>query len=166
MGGGDAAYDYALNLASKEFRVIILQRDESSCLPLLKERARAHPAIRIMKGVQVRSCSERDGALEIVLEPKNDSGILSADFMIIACGRAPEDTLMRSLPAGRPHGNREGLPPGVFTGGDLVRGSFRQAGIAVGDGLAAAMAAARYVRSLNRDEKNQEATFREGESCS
>jgi thioredoxin reductase len=134
LGGGDAAYDYALNLASKGYTVRVLQRGPARCLPLLEERARDHDAITIVHGVNGIALRNEEKMLGIELEGER----LDVDFLLVACGRSPADRLL-------PETN----PPGLFTGGDLVRGSLRQAGIAVGDGLAAAMKAARYVKGLD-----------------
>jgi len=69
--------------------------------------------------------------------------VVAAGRLLIACGREPEDGLLRSLARSGKIANH--LAPDLFAGGDVVRGSFRQAGIAVGDGLLAAMAAVRYL---------------------
>ena len=49
VGAGDAAFDYALNLAKRDNRVMILNRGEDlKCLPLLWERSQrqSHGALR------------------------------------------------------------------------------------------------------------------------
>jgi thioredoxin reductase (NADPH) len=141
VGGGDAAYDYALNLASKSFEVVVLQRGRRRCLPLLAERAGASANITVMRGGEIEGCAEKESGLEIAISREGTVRKIEADFLLIACGRSAEDGLLRSLD------EEQDTPPpaGLFTGGDLVRGDFRQAGIAVGDGLRAAMAAAGYI---------------------
>ncbi len=139
VGGGDAAYDYALNLASKSFEVTVLQRGERRCLPLLAERVEEFSNITLMRNTTVENCVEREEGLEITTGGDGAKGTILADFVLVACGRDAEDGLLRSQ-------RRDPPPQGLFTGGDLVRGDFRQAGIAVGDGLRAAMAIARYLR--------------------
>lgn len=53
IGGGDAAFDYALNLAGKNNRVsIYFRRKEPTCLPLLYERALEQPLIEIHAGTE------------------------------------------------------------------------------------------------------------------
>jgi thioredoxin reductase len=138
VGGGDAAYDYALNLASKSFEVTILRRGEARCLPLLSERVEEFPGITVMPNTTIEDCIESEDGLEITVERDGAKSGIVADFVLVACGREPEEGLLPSQPGDVP-------PEGLFTGGDLVRGEFRQAGIAVGDGLSAAMAIARYL---------------------
>lgn len=153
LGGGDAAHDYALNLAARGARVYLLRRSPPRCLPLLAERVAACPGVAVEDGVRVRAVKETGRGVRMHLEGTGGLRDLEAAFLLVACGRVPEDGLLSSI-----HG-REGtagedpptfpdLPPGLFAGGDLVRGSFRQAGIAVGDGLLAAMDAVRYLRTL------------------
>lgn len=134
LGGGDAAYDYALNLASKDYTVFVLQRGAPRCLPLLEERVRGHDAITVIQGID--GLALRDGEKWLAIELKGER--LDVDFLLVACGREPADALLHEKDL-----------PGLFLGGDLVRGSLRQAGIAVGDGLAAAMKAARYVKGID-----------------
>lgn len=134
LGGGDAAYDYALNLASKGYTVFVLQRSAARCLPLLEKRARGHDAINVIQGID--RIALRNGEKWLAIELKGER--LDVDFLLVACGREPADALLRETDL-----------PGLFLGGDLARGSLRQAGIAVGDGLAAAMNAARYVKGID-----------------
>jgi thioredoxin reductase len=141
VGGGDAAYDYALNLASKSFEVTLLRRGERRCLPLLAERVEEFSNITVMRKTMVESCLDKGDGLEITITREGAKSTILADFLLVACGRDAEDGLLRSQPSDAP-------PDGLFTGGDVVRGDYRQAGIAVGDGLHAAMAIARYI---NRD---------------
>lgn len=146
LGAGDAAHDYALNLASRGFKVSLLQRSPPRCLPLLSDRVAQSPEISVMKDVTVTGCREVSDTLEIQLIEGAESPVLNADLLLIACGRLPADDLLQPLKQGE-----DGLMEGIYTGGDLVRGMFRQAGIAVGDGLRAAMAlAGRLARDHQR----------------
>ena len=152
LGGSDAAYDYALNLVSRGCRVKILQRGPARCLPLLAARAKEHGLVEVLESIRVTGCREMTGGLELFLTGSGTFSRLEADVLLIACGRSPEQGLIESLQAfpSKEWGDKifgTSLPEGLFRGGDLVRGPFRQAGIAVGDGLAAAMSAAKYLRT-------------------
>ena len=144
VGGSDAAYDYALNVAGRGARVTILQRGAARCLTLLKQRVSAHDAIRVREGANVLAMVESVSGLVARIADSDGVEEVSADYLLIACGREPEDTLLRRLARTGKIANH--LTPNLFSGGDVVRGLFRQAGIAVGDGLLSAMAAARYLR--------------------
>lgn len=143
IGGGDAAFDYALNLHGMGHRVTIVSRSEPRCLGLLKERVR-EAGIDVMTGVDVRSVTERIGGLALACDASGVATSLACDYVLVACGRDPETDLLDvqsslkpRLKAGGPETNIEGL----YLVGDVIRGSHRQAGIAVGDGVRAAMMA-------------------------
>jgi len=144
VGAGDAAYDYALNLASRRYEVVMIQRSAPKSLPLLQERVAAESAICSLEEVSIASWHETAEGLEIDLDPPGREA-LEVDFLIIACGRSPERSLLGSISGQSIETDGLKTPPGLYLGGDLIRGLHRQAGIAVGDGLAAAMAAACYI---------------------
>jgi thioredoxin reductase len=141
VGAGDAAFDFALNLSKKRNFVTILNRgDVIKCLPLLRERTAQEANIHYRAGVSVSRVmvDAGDGRLEIRLDPV-ESGFarLKADYLLYAIGRMPctdfvSETLMRCerqlIDAGR-----------LYWIGDVKNESFRQAAIAAGDGLRAAM---------------------------
>ena len=151
LGGGDAAYDYALNLAARGARVELLRRGPARCLPLLAERAAAEEAVTVEAPVTVRAVEGGGRGVCLRVDGPGGARTLEADFLLVACGRAPEDGLLSGLRGAAPAaggGGTPSLPPGLYAGGDVVRGPFRQAGIAVGDGLLAAMSAIGYLRSV------------------
>ncbi len=144
VGGSDAAYDYALNVAGRGARATIIQRGAARCLPLLKDRVAAAETIRVREGVNVLAVDRTAGGVAVRTADSEGVEETGGDYLLIACGREPEDALLRRLARTGKIANH--VTPNLFSGGDLVRGLFRQAGIAVGDGLLAAMAAARYLR--------------------
>jgi thioredoxin reductase (NADPH) len=95
------------------------------------------------KGGVVLSCSHNRKLVEIV-----------GDYVLIACGREPNLELLKDSGMGASIA-RGGPPitkiPGLFVAGDAVRYSCRQTGIAVGDGILAAMLAERYIKGEQRE---------------
>jgi len=149
VGGGDAAFDYALNLARRGAAVTIVRRGEPRCLPLLRERAAGHPAIDELAGATVLAMEEAGAGgagtgVRVRIADAEGVRELDARALLIACGREPENALLHRLARSGKIANH--LSPDLYAGGDVTRGLFRQAGIAVGDGLLAAMAAARFLR--------------------
>ena len=144
VGAGDAAFDYALNLAERNEVIILNRVEREKCLPLLWERASATPRITYHQRTQVVRI-ERAPAGGILLRcvaPSGNIGILS-DYLIGAIGRQPRlDFMTPALRAGAPALENEGV---LYFVGDVVNGIFRQTAIAVGDGILAAMKIYRYL---------------------
>jgi len=138
VGAGDAAFDYALNLTKNRNSVTILNRgSDVKCLGLLWERAKVEPLIEYRAETPVSAVEVDDngstfsgmGRLRIRTEAGES---LEADYLLFAIGRVPQtdflsDDLVRQ--------NVKGL----YFVGDVQNGLYRQAAIAAGDGLRAAM---------------------------
>lgn len=136
VGAGDAAFDYALNLASRENTVTILNRShETVCLPLLRERASANPSITYQEQTAIQRV-ETDvptGRLQLF----TDNCSLITDYLIFAIGREPQmDFLSEHVKLQAQRLVEDGK---LYLVGDVHNGPFRQTAIAAGDGLRAAM---------------------------
>ena len=136
VGAGDAAFDYALNLGRKN-RVVILNRGERTrCLSLLRERAAANPNIRYQTE-QTITAIQMDDRLCITCQSPDGQRNIHADYLIGALGRRPRlDFISPALEVKKAELEQNGL---LYFAGDVLNGSFRQASIAVGDGMMAAM---------------------------
>jgi thioredoxin reductase len=137
IGAGDAAFDYALNMARAN-RVQILNRgDKIRALPLLVNRSQESPNITYKERVQVQSVGEGMGKLVLNMHRDGDESSLEVDYLIGAIGRKenlPDQG--EGLKAGEKHLVETGR---LYYIGDVRNGIFRQTAIAVGDGLKAAM---------------------------
>ncbi len=137
IGGGDAAFDYALGLAGDGCTVdIFFHSSRPRALGLLVQRARDTTNIRIHPRTSVVPLSNRDGKLVMETETGNRH---QADVLLIAIGR---DSNMEFLDGDLREEIRRAGPegvPGLILAGDVRRGHRRQVAIAVGDGVAAAM---------------------------
>lgn len=154
IGGGDAVFDYSLNLLKYKSKVTILVRAGSpDCLPLLKRRVEEHKnSIDVRYNTVVQKLEEDDisGNLALHLESVNGSDRILVDYLMIAIGRTQNDSLLHDFidSSGEALGttlNTKTNIPGLYLAGDIRSGSYRQVGIAVGDGLRAAMMAAEYL---------------------
>ncbi len=153
LGGGDAAFDYGLGLAREGCRVeICFRSDEPRALPLLVERTRQEPLIRVHRGVSIETARNGSGILEIRL---SDGARLKVDALLAAIGRdrntrflgpdiPPDISPGISMETPEDHVSRI---PGLCFAGDVQRGLHRQTAIAVGDGVAAAMQTAAFLAS-------------------
>ncbi|MFZ5820922.1 MAG: NAD(P)/FAD-dependent oxidoreductase [Chloroflexota bacterium] len=132
VGAGDAAFDYALNLTKNRNSVTILNRGgDVKCLRLLWERARVNPSVAYraespVSGVEVGGTA---GRLRVRCEAGES---LEADALLFAIGRVPQVDFLSAELLAQAH-------PGLHFVGDVKNGLYRQAAIAAGDGLRAAM---------------------------
>jgi thioredoxin reductase (NADPH) len=146
VGGGDAAFDYALNLG-KHNEVTILNRSQSAkCLPLLWERVMTKRTIHYRADAQVLQVSEGSGgglSIDYTLDERTHN--LPADYLVGAVGReACLDFLTQELE--RQAGELQSLGVLYFVG-DVKNQHYRQTAIAVGDGILAAMKIYEVVRT-------------------
>ena len=139
IGAGDAAFDYALNLAHKNSVTIINRRDKPKCLPLLWERTRVFSDIRIIASTkikQIQCVSQESELIRVHCEGSDGALDLEFDTVLVAIGRDPvldfleisKEIQAELVQAGKLH-----------FAGDVKNGIFRQCAIAVGDGMRAAM---------------------------
>jgi thioredoxin reductase (NADPH) len=141
VGAGDAAFDYALNLAENNDIVILNRSEETRCLPLLRKRAEQTPRIALWSRAVIESVSEAvpEGLLLSCRLP-GQSISLPVQYLILAIGREPQrDFLPETFSMGADTLKGEGM---LYEIGDIRNGSFRQVAIAVGDGIRAAMSVA------------------------
>lgn len=149
IGGGDAAFDYALNLSKDVARVnVIFRSKKPKCLSLLEERVRKKENIHVHPETVLLSLKENENRVITDCKSDDEDMQMTSDYALIACGRTPNlnlfskellDTLII-----REDGSTD--LPGLFLAGDVRRGSFRQTGIAVGDGILCAMKAIEFLR--------------------
>jgi thioredoxin reductase (NADPH) len=132
IGAGDAAFDYALNLTKNRNSVTILNRGgDVKCLRLLWERTAAEASIEYRANAPVSSVAfdEKASRLEVRLEAGES---IKTDYLLFAIGRVPQtDFLSDNL--------IQKDVEGLYFIGDVKNGLYRQAAIAAGDGLRAAM---------------------------
>jgi len=138
VGAGDAAFDYALNLAQKN-RVIILNRSNNiKCLPLLFERANANKNIDYLENTSVTAIEKTSTKqIKITCTQSGDNTSIHTDYLIFAIGRAPNDACLSSkLLTSKDQMMEQGR---LFLAGDIINRRYRQTAIAVADGIRAAM---------------------------
>lgn len=141
IGAGDAAFDYALNLAEMHSVTIFSRADATRCLPLLERRARNCSSISRSARTVLKRIHPEGTGLKLELLPAgagagNRSFSAHFDCLIAAIGRTPVLDFL-----GRPVS--EAPDSKIYFIGDVKNGIVRQTAIAVGDGVHAAMDIAR-----------------------
>jgi len=137
VGGGDAAFDYALNLARRN-DVFILHRSRTpTCLPLLRQRAQAEPRITLLDGAELGGVRRMGRGLRLDLSRGQKRSVLEVSFLLAAVGRKPALGFVTAGLKTRFAALRRARR--LFLVGDVKNGSFRQTAMAGGDGIRAAM---------------------------
>ena len=137
IGAGDAAFDYALNLARANQVQILNRGEQIRALPLLVKRSQKIPNIIYTERIQVQSVWEKEGKLVLSVLRDEEESTLGVEYLIGAIGRQmniPDQG--DGLKAVEKHLVETGR---LYYIGDVHNGIFRQTAIAVGDGLKAAM---------------------------
>ncbi|MGB2956815.1 MAG: NAD(P)/FAD-dependent oxidoreductase [Anaerolineales bacterium] len=138
VGAGDAAFDYALNLASKN-QVIILNRGKSiKGLSLLWNRVQENDSIKYFPETEIEEIiSSEKGSITVLARSGSKRKNFKPDYLLTAIGREPE----LGFADGEFFKQAEGLQNQkvLYLIGDLQNDDFRQTSIAVGDGIRAAM---------------------------
>ncbi|MBN2346808.1 MAG: NAD(P)/FAD-dependent oxidoreductase [Candidatus Aminicenantes bacterium] len=141
IGGGDAAFDYALSLAPANRVHILVRSERPRALPLLVERCRRQRGIVIHQSCRLTHAEVRQGGARIFLAAQafagGHCGEIACQRILSAIGREPAlHFLDADLRAVLPELERSKR---VFLTGDVGNGRFRQAAIAAASGLRAAM---------------------------
>ena len=141
IGAGDAAFDYALNLAEWNTVTILNRSNSYHCLELLYSRVQKDSGITYRTCVNVTKIIEKDDSLNLFLDEGGGRGeedsVLFVDKLVIAIGREPElGFLTDTVHNRRTELVEEGL---LYVVGDVGNGLLRQVSIAIGDGVKAAM---------------------------
>lgn len=127
IGGGDCAFDYALNLCEFNQVTLLNRSTHITTLPILQERCSSSSNIHYLEKTSVLKIESVNNQLLLLCD---NSEKLKADYLLIAIGREPnldfiEENILEN--------------PNVFQIGDVKNGQFRQTSIAVGDGTFTAM---------------------------
>lgn len=146
IGGGEAALDYSLSLAGAGGRVTLLVRGSAfrACRRLI-ELAETMQTITPLFGVEVVRLESTERGVSVRYSESGEEASLECDGVVAALGReAATSDLLKDCPVeGRNSIYTDHR--GLFITGDARLGSLGQVGIAVGDGLEAAMAAVSVV---------------------
>ncbi len=146
VGGGDAAFDYALGLSETNDVTILVRGGSTRCLPLLESRARARVTVKLQTQLTAAAL-ETGGKLRLTSVSSRAGGVrkdFDADYLVLAAGREPDDGFLSEelrLNAHTLEARRE-----LLFAGDVRSGIFRQASIAAGQGTHAAMKVAAMLR--------------------
>ena len=139
IGAGDAAFDYALNLAKYNKVIICNRAKHSNALSFLINRALKHRNITYFQDYKISDVFPVTAKKKLgcIFANQQKHVYIEADYVLIAVGRLPQkDFYMSKLHMIEKRLIREER---LFLAGDVKNNIYRQVAIAVGDGVKVAM---------------------------
>lgn len=138
IGAGDAAFDYAMSLAEHNQVDIFNRSSVIKCIPALRDIAKTQQRISYHENMEMIAVDEDSGGLLLKFSGPQKPAGYSADYIIFATGREPNLSMLSGdLIKALDKLESEGV---LYRAGDVKNGILRQASVAIGDGIKAAMA--------------------------
>jgi thioredoxin reductase (NADPH) len=157
VGGGDSALEETMFLTKFASKIrVVHRRDHLRAGPTLQRRALAHPKIEFVWNSVVTAISGEAKLESLTLKNLVTGEIsdLPADGLFVYIGHLPNNQLFLGKLATDELGylvtdkRMRTSVPGVFAAGEIQDHRFRQIATSVGQGVAAAMEAEKYLASL------------------
>lgn len=152
VGGGDAAFENALLLAAAGSEVDLFVRGEPRARSEFRERAAAHPRIRLHRGARVTAILGDDAVAAVRVELGGAEREVPTRGVVIKIGVLPNTEWCRDAVATDPDGyvrvdaSLATSAPGVWAAGDVIRPVPPSIPVAMGQGSQAATAIRRALR--------------------
>ncbi len=161
VGGGDSAAEQALQLTAYARHITILVRgDKMRASAAMQDRLKKFDYIKIRYNSSITEI-EGDGQHVTGIQLKTAQGNehMPIDGVFLAIGHKPNTALFKDQVAFTPAGyimhtcrTQETSQEGVFAAGDVSDERYRQAAVASGDGVKAALDAERFLQAIGFDE--------------
>lgn len=157
VGGGDSAVEEAVLLSSFAKEITVLVRgDHMRAAPTQQERFKQYPHIKVLYNTHVTKIIGNDKELtqvELLNTKTKARSVMPVDGLFLAIGHQPNSKIFKDYLALDSHGyiklaprNQQTSIKGVFAAGDISDPDFKQAGVAAGDGIKAALGAVNFLR--------------------
>jgi thioredoxin reductase (NADPH) len=149
IGGGDSAAEQALELSRFAKQVIVLIRGASArASAIMQQRLFENARIEVRFNTKVTAIQGNDTRVTGVVlnDPQKGTHKLDVDGVFIAIGHDPNSKIFKDFITCDKLGYIEltsrgqaTSKPGIFASGDVADFRYRQAGVAAGDGIKAAL---------------------------
>jgi thioredoxin reductase (NADPH) len=157
VGGGDSAAEEAMQLAPYAQKITLLVRGESMrAAAVMQERLKEYPHIYIKYNTEVRTINGNGShvtSIDIYNNKTNQTETMNVSGVFLAIGHDPNTSLFKGQLALDDRGyiimadrTQRTTIPGIFAAGDVQDPRYRQAGVAAGDGIKAAIDAAEFLQ--------------------
>jgi thioredoxin reductase (NADPH) len=159
IGGGDSAAEEALQLSAYAKSITVLVRkDQMRASAPMQERLREVPHIKVLYNHEVTRIEGDDKHVthvQLFNNKTNEKTLMPINGVFLAIGHLPNSHLLKGSVALDEQGyiKAEGRSqrtsvPGIFVAGDVEDHVYRQAGVAAGSGIKAALDALNYLQSI------------------
>lgn len=154
VGGGDSAIEEALQLAPYAKHIIILVRGQSMrASAAMQDHLSEYAHIEVWFNTRIKEIKGKDHVSSIIIEKNNHEEELEINAVFLAIGHVPNTQLIKDQLTCDSNGyiildqhTQETSRQGIFAAGDVADHRYRQAGVAAGDGIKAALDAAQFLR--------------------
>jgi thioredoxin reductase (NADPH) len=157
IGGGDSAVEEAQQLAPYAERItIMVRRDRLRASASMVARLEDMPNVHVEFNRQVRAVygdGDKVTSIDISDAVSNETFNRPVDGVFLAVGHEPRTKVFANSVALDTHGyirvydcSQRTSRPGVFAAGDVHDSLYRQAGVAAGSGIKAAIEAAQFLQ--------------------
>jgi len=139
IGGGDAAFDYALHLSNTNLISIFNKNIKPKCLPILEKRVQELNNIKVFNSLHISRLihTNNTNILEFLNTSESRITRLQYEFVLSAVGRMPRTGIIDEKINDFIQSKSNVF--NIQLVGDVNNQDSRQVGIAVGDGMKAAM---------------------------
>ncbi len=159
VGGGDSAIEEATYLTAYATSVTMLVRGPSMrAAPAMQARLKDSPTIKVLYNTSIEEIigdkSLAVTAVKIYNNQEKKSSVLPTDGVFLAIGHLPNSDVFTQWVTTDKEGyitvaspSQQTSVAGVFAAGDVVDKQYKQAGIASGDGIKAALDAYAFLQA-------------------
>ncbi len=167
VGGGDSAVEEAIQIAPYAKSVTILVRSSKMrATPVMQSHLAGYNNIKIQHNVAIQKILGDDvhvTGIELIDTVTQQLRTMPITGVFLAIGHIPNTQLLKDSVDVSDEGyilmhdrSQATSAPGVFAAGDVEDNVYRQAGIAAGSGIKAAIDADRFLTALGLDKAAQE----------
>ncbi len=153
IGAGDAAFDYALSLARNNEVSIFNRSAEIKCNQWLFNRFKKSKKIKYFENYHLNKIEKSTNSLLLDFEIENDIIEFSYNYLIFAIGRQSNLFFLQNFEQNEIENLIQKNRLHII--GDAANGNMRQTGIAVGDGIKAAMLIFNEIKNDNKSKNRQ-----------
>lgn len=159
VGAGDSAAEEAMQLAKYAKTITILGRKEKlRAAATMQSRLKEYPSISVQYNVEVKKIiGDAKGVtgVEIYNNKTKQTTVMPTNGVFLAIGHVPNSGLFKNHLKTDAHGYIETIGrsqmtsmPGWFVAGDVEDNVYRQAGVAAGHGIQAALDAVSFLNRI------------------